>query len=293
MNRNQTIEKVFVTCNWGDSAAQLMKDYQKQTPDNDCAWGCFKLVNRLEDSDCILMMDGASVNIPNDKRVIFFGREPAHIALHTCNLSNADVYHHHFKNSWLASTWWVNLDYAQLKNLSNDSVKKTKNLSTVDSGKSTILSHLKRKNLVMDIADKYSDCIDVYGHITNEKSGNSYKCPLPPKSKEKALLPYRYTLAIENVATDFYFTEKFIDPLLCWSMPLYWGCKNISKFFPEGSYHRIDIDDPWAAEKIIDISKSSYREDNIEKIKEARELILDKYNLFPTLEKVLKEGRLL
>lgn len=292
-NRMLNMKRIYVTCSWGESTKQLMNQYAKQTPNNNCRWNEIELVDSIDESDYILMMDGSNIAIPVGKKVIFFGREPAHIALHTCNLGNADIYHHHFKNSWLASTWWVNLDYAQLKNLSSASVKKRKNLSTVESGKSSIPSHLKRKKLVMDIANKYPDCIDIYGHITNEKKGASYKWPLPPKSKETALLPYRYTLAIENGAADFYFTEKFVDPLLCWSMPIYWGSKSISRFFPKGSYHWIDIDDPHAVEKIIDISKSSYREDNIEKISEARELILDKYNLFPTLEKVLKEGRLL
>ena len=95
------------------------------------------------------------------------------------------------------------------------------------------------------------------------------------------------------VVNLFYFTEKIIDPLLCWSMPIYWGCKNIDKFLPEGSYINIDVDDPRAIDKIIEISNSDLWENSLDKISEARELILDKYNLWSSIELGIKNENII
>lgn len=294
MSRNETKERVFVTCNWGENATQLMEGYRKQTPNNDCVWGCFELVDKLEEASCVLMLDGTSVNIPDDKRVIFFGREPAHVTSPNIPaIKRAEVYHHHTGNSWCASTWWLGIDYASLKSLSVDDVEKTRSLSVIESGKTFLLGHQKRLRLVRKLASEYPLEIDIYGHVTKNASGHSYKTELPKKSKEKGLLPYRYALSVENGSSKNYFTEKFVDPILCWSMPIYWGCKEIERFFPSGSFVWIDIDDPHAAEKIIEIANSNYREENTPRLAEARELILDKYNLFPTVEKVLKGEELI
>jgi hypothetical protein len=79
------------------------------------------------------------------------------------------------------------------------------------------------------------------------------------------------------------------------TLPIYSGCKQIEKFLPKGSY--ISFDDSkgveYAAEQIIEISKSNFREDNIENLKEARELMMKKYNIWPTIHKAINEGKLL
>ena len=76
-------------------------------------------------------------------------------------------------------------------------------------------------------------------------------------------------------------------------MPIYWGCENIDKFLPEGSYISIDVDDPTAIDKIIEISNSDLWENSLDKIGEARELILDKYNLWSTISMGIDTDNLL
>tara|TARA_R110000824_G_scaffold122766_1_gene280234 strand:+ start:2231 stop:3028 length:798 start_codon:yes stop_codon:yes gene_type:complete len=71
------------------------------------------------------------------------------------------------------------------------------------------------------IADKYSDKIDLYG------SGS----PNPVVDKEEALSEYMFTVVIENVSDKNYFTEKIVDPMLLGTVPIYWGCPNIEDFF--------------------------------------------------------------
>lgn len=50
-------------------------------------------------------------------------------------------------------------------------------------------------------------------------------------------LNYVYHIAIENHFTPHYFSEKIINPLLCDTVPVYLGCKNIDSYFPNQVIH--------------------------------------------------------
>ena len=53
---------------------------------------------------------------------------------------------------------------------------------------------------------------------------------------------YKFTLAFENAIAEDYVTEKFYDPLLAGSVPVYLGAPNVGRFAPtEGCY--IDVAD--------------------------------------------------
>ena len=54
--------------------------------------------------------------------------------------------------------------------------------------------------------------------------------PLPTGEKED-LFYSMFHLCIENQKVEHYFTEKLIDPLLTYTIPIYWGCPNIGKYF--------------------------------------------------------------
>lgn len=46
---------------------------------------------------------------------------------------------------------------------------------------------------------------------------------------------YKFTLAIENSSSSGYVTEKIYDPFLAQSLPIYWGCPNISSYYHTNS----------------------------------------------------------
>jgi hypothetical protein len=57
----------------------------------------------------------------------------------------------------------------------------------------------------------------------------------PLERKSDGLVPYRYSVVIENCREQGYFTEKLIDSLLCYCLPIYWGPPDVSHFFdPRG-----------------------------------------------------------
>jgi len=81
--------------------------------------------------------------------------------------------------------------------------------------------------------------VDSYGKV-----GHNYDLPddRGPSSKMAAIGNYRYTVAFENsVATD-YVTEKFFQPLLAGSVPIYRGAPNVAQFAP-APHSYIDTND--------------------------------------------------
>jgi len=49
--------------------------------------------------------------------------------------------------------------------------------------------------------------------------------------KDKLFLDYQFSLVIENSRQANYFSEKLIDCLITKTLPIYWGCPNISNWF--------------------------------------------------------------
>ena len=54
---------------------------------------------------------------------------------------------------------------------------------------------------------------------------------------EEPYLSYVYHIAIENFKTPHYFSEKITNSLLCGTVPVYLGCKNIDSYFPNQVIH--------------------------------------------------------
>lgn len=71
--------------------------------------------------------------------------------------------------------------------------------------------------------------VDSYGACLNNRR-------LPedrgPATKRETLAKYKFTIACENSIASDYVTEKFFDPLVAGSVPVYWGAPNIAKFAP-------------------------------------------------------------
>jgi hypothetical protein len=88
----------------------------------------------------------------------------------------------------------------------------------------------------------------------------------------------RYAIAFENHGGGIYWSEKLSDCFLGYATPLYYGARDIDRYFPPKSYVAIDPDDPLAPERMRDIVASRFHEENREALEEARDLCLNKYN---------------
>jgi hypothetical protein len=272
----------FANTTWNESP-QLIENFIHQTPENLGVWENIIYTLNKDESDYIIVMDETTESV-DPKKVIFFGREPHYIGLRKWTQESYGNYHHELGNSWLAMTWWTKIQFNDLVNMEPI---KNKDLSAIDSGKRHTPYHKFRADLITSFLKKYPKEIDGYGHICNNV--------LPYRDKTKGLMDYRYNLVLENGKTDFYFSEKFCDPLLFLTMPIYKGCNQIGKFFPKNSY--IEFDDSkgldYAVDMILDYSKSTFREENIENLKEARDLTLNKYNIWSTISLAVNDKKIL
>jgi len=95
--------------------------------------------------------------------------------------------------------------------------KKSKKVSTIVSKKKYLKGHKLRHELCK-----------VEGV---QKFGNSVKYI---KDKTDALRDFRYSVTVENCSINNYFTEKLIDCFVTGTIPVYWGCANIGKYFNMG-----------------------------------------------------------
>ena len=264
---------------------ELTQLFARQCPYNIPVWKNLIAVDSQSEADYIIIQDKTNEIIENESKVIFLGREPKHVpgAFRDGKPTYFKSFHHEYGTMWLAQTWWLNIPFSTLETLETLDPIKTKSLSIVDSGKNTVGGHGLRLQIINKLQELYPDKIDIFGKINGKI--------LPERDKQLGLLDYRYYLAIENGQTDHYFSEKFCDAVLCGCLPIYIGCNKINEYFPEGSYYNININQPieQIVEEIIRISESTYREDNIEALKEAKNLILNKYNIWPTILKIINE----
>jgi hypothetical protein len=174
-----------------------------------------------------------------------------------------------------ALRWYVDKDYNYLK--SCQVPDKTGQLSWITSNKKLFKGHQAR----LDFLEKISQVLEI------DLWGNGFR-RIP--DKWDGLASYKYSLAIENYSGLHYWSEKLADCFLSYTMPIYYGCVNLSDYFPKESFIWIDINKPKEAIEIIQEAIASQRwEKNLEAITHARELILDEYQFFPFFARQIQE----
>ena len=94
--------------------------------------------------------------------------------------------------------------------------EKSKMCSMVASDKTQTSGHQFRQQVISKLKDK----VDHFGR--------GFKFV---ELKEEALQDYYFSIVIENSQSDFYFSEKLIDCFATRTIPIYWGCDSIGKFF--------------------------------------------------------------
>lgn len=180
-----------------------------------------------------------------------------------------------------ALPWHINKSFDELIVLSENRNKiKQDKISWVTSNATNKPGHKIRMNFKDDL-DKHKFNYDLYGR--------GFK---PLDDKFEGIYPYKYSIAFENYSCPDYWTEKLADCFLSWALPIYYGCSNITKYFPEKAILSIDPFNPREAINTLnDAIKHDLWADRLPYIKEARELILHKYQFFPSIvEKIKKYG---
>ena len=167
---------------------------------------------------------------------------------------------------------------------------KTRRMSIISSNYGHKFNYVKRHALFNALLQTDLD-IDFYGRRW-ELDDPRYKGA--PYNKSEAILDYQYSIAIENSSYKNYLTEKFFDLAVCNTVPIYYGCPNVSEIYPQESFIEIDFSGPieQTVEQIKDIYHNDSYEYRLPHLLEAKKLYYTKYNIFNFLENMIKEGRL-
>lgn len=158
--------------------------------------------------------------------------------------------------------------------------EKTKLISTVCSAKQMKQTlHHARYVLTRHLAKTISG-FEWYGH------GVKYM-----EKKADALDEFKYHVAVENHIAPNHWSEKIADPILSECLTFYAGDPELGKVLPPESFIPIPIDNPQEAERIIKeaIVNREY-EKRLPAIKEAKRLLLTKYNFEDQVLELIREN---
>jgi hypothetical protein len=216
------------------------------------------------------------------------GYDPRFLAQFGAVLTPQNVPHPRVIQSQPAIPWWAGivvqyphkqrytLDYDRFRSMPVS--PKTGLISLITTSKQMTDAHRARLKFVERLIGHFGDRLDVFGQGFR-----------PIADKWDALHSYRYSIVLENCRCDHYWTEKLADAFLARAFPIYCGCPNVGHYFPAGALCEINRDEPDAAIATIERVLADNRfEQALPALEEARNLVLERYNLFPTVVEVLR-----
>lgn len=271
-------------------------DIMRQTPSHACEWnGVSFTEEKIEECDVLVVLNSPKEKITCKVRKgglwLFSQESPIpHYQWHTkvfpyfdrvftfwegINVRNTEIVH-----AQTALPWHINKSYDELKIL-KPGIDKVNEISWITSNRTSKDGHVVRLNF-LEFLQKNNFKFDLFGR--------GFK---PIDDKFDGIFPYKYSIAMENYNCNDYWTEKIADCFLSWTLPFYYGCKNIYKYFPEKSLILLEPDKPMQSlEKMLDAINKNEWESRIGAIEEARNLILEKYQFFPTISKLIETREL-
>jgi len=117
--------------------------------------------------------------------------------------------------------------------------RKTKNISMISSQKEMCHMHIVRKKLAFYCKEK--GLADTYGTFDGGKF----------ISVDETVKNYRYSIAIENDITLYFFTEKILNCFAAQTIPIYLGATEIGRFFNPAGIIQIGLEDCDHIENIL------------------------------------------
>ncbi len=172
--------------------------------------------------------------------------------------------------------WHLHRSYDELCGM--EVPEKSRDLSTITSRATLLAGHRRRR--------RFLSALQAAG-LRFDHFGKGIR---PLARKDEGLLPYRYSLCLENTIAPHYWTEKLADSFLAYCLPIYVGAPNIGRYFPAGSYLAVDPGRPQAAAREIrQAVENRLWERNLDQVRAARQLILQEYQFFPWVSRLLQQ----
>ena len=282
----------FAPTDWADSDI-ILNDYKYQTPGNSGIWEDLVATDKLDDADYVVIQDSTRIagqlNRFKKEQLLYFSRE----ALDSQSINNYpnDKFTHfsYWNNTGYLFTKWSYRNtsyggtYKSYDELMNEAItEKTEEICCILSNKEMNEGHRLRKEFTEKMLNKYPS-LHLYGGVSFANK------TLPNNNKYDTLVKYKYSLGFDNQDhIDNFFGTQFTDALLAECCPIFWCGTDLSKYFPEGSFIQLNIRDKNEVERIIDIIENDDFSKRIPAIKEAKNLLLNKYNIWPTIKNIIK-----
>ena len=269
--------------------------YRDYSPNKSMQWDGFTFTEEdIKECDFVVVLNTPKKDVKvkcNPDNVMAIMQEPFHLGDTDWMDKQLDKYRYVLTNHKPSMTpkraeiipshgalhWYVQKSYDELQSMTIPP-EKTKVISCIASSLTRWPGHKKRVEFVEFLKENNVLNIDFYGKGTNFL-----------EDKWDGVASYKYSIVIENSELDDYWTEKITDAYLGFTLPFYFGCTNIDKYFPKDSYIWIDITNPENALKTMQNAiENNEWEKRLEAIENARKLVLDRYNLFPLVVNFIK-----
>ncbi len=270
------MKRIAFLCDWGESSASILNRYKRQTPRNSGIWKSVTGTDDYLDCDLVVVLGGTQHNIDKSKALLIH-REPDFIRL---PVTEGYEFSLTWQQAFCGVTWWLSSSYDEL--IEMEYPKKEQSVSCIVSGKhvhrNAFVKNLVLKKRIFPLAPK--SIVDLYGrNLDSLGFGESYKGTIESNGNCKldGLLPYHYSVVLENSQQKNYWTEKLADAILAWCVPLYLGCPNIDDFFDLQSIFIINEQTSYQdLQKIVNQPPSTR---SLLALKEMRLKILNEFNI--------------
>ena len=291
--KNKT--RIKLICNW-DTSKNLCDEWNKMTKGN-YIWNNLQFTWTDTDIDyyvIINMPHKGAIYDPN--KTIIFQLEPK------CTESGQNwgtktwgewetpkgFFHlETTENGVIPAYWLCNGTYKFLKN--NSFQEKENIISHISSSKYFDPGHKYRIDFIHYLEDKKDIPIKIFGR-ENYHNFENYSGGVPDSGKELGIYPYKYYFMCENNSEKNYITEKLWEPILYESLCFYWGCPNVSEWICPDAFVQLDMKNFEKSYNIIkDAISNNLWEKRISAIRREKQKILDYYNIFPTIERILTQ----
>lgn len=262
----------FIYESWDNE--KTLNVYRKMTPKCNGKWKDMEAVTDEKEADWFVVIDDTRKNLPDD-RTLYISAHPQMNGYIGYVDQDKRTHKLDAKDTFGFGEWWLNYDYDYLSAMRFP--RKTKTACCIMSNAQGEYGRTRRKEFAKLIQDR----VNVYGRIQGVGHGELGANTKDTYwfGKEDVLRDHRYSVEIDVGLTKNYFSERVFDSLLMWCMPLYWGGTNVQDYLPTRSFRYIDIyssgedidkfleEDPWFS--------------CLPEIEEARQLLLNKYQVWP------------
>jgi hypothetical protein len=158
-------------------------------------------------------------------------------------------------------------------------IKKDRKISIIVSSHHFPWANYHKRLGVLDKILQSDLDIDIFGrgwYIPDDR----FKGELVHKSD--GLLPYEYSIAIENSNEKNYISEKFFDCVLCNTVPIYNGAPNIAEVYDPNHFKSLSLESP----DVVDEIKSIIAQPSPGALPN-KEIYTKKYNLYTKLKEII------